>query len=265
MARSTRTRAPEQDPTTNEDAVEATSDDTEAPASGRRSRRGGSDDSNEDRETKRRRATASGGWGEFKKTREATKSSKFADIWKPSETETLVKFLDDAPFASYGLHWFDEIAKGRKGFECIKGIEGDGYGKKNECPACDLLNDNPKLNALFNVVVFDTTDPDSSSYGEFSVKVLKCGVTLTEQLQGLAESERTGPLTKLYWEITASGKGGSYSANCAPIKERDVVEDWEIEPLTEDDLDTARKSAFGPEYVEYPTLSELKKIVESIL
>lgn len=209
--------------------------------------------SSEDEAPAKKSRSPQGGWGEFDKARKGIQSNAFPEFWKPVEEETLVKFLDDAPFASYGLHWFDEIRKGRKGFECLA-TQPD----PEPCPACDLLSDNARLQVLFNLVVFD------EETGDAEVRVLRCGVTLANQLKSLAES-RNGPLTKHYWDISASGSGGSYSANCNVVKERDLTEDWDLKPLTEDEIESFNAERYDAGLIKFPTKAELKRVVEDLL
>lgn len=189
-----------------------------------------------------------GGWGEFRKSKAA--SSQFPDWFKPGEEEAVVKFLDDGPFATYRMHWFDELPKGeRKGWICLDEIEG-------ECPACGI-GDSPQLKALFNVLVFDL---DSE---EWENKVISAGVRLGNQLESVHEG-RQGPLSKAYWALSATGTAGAYAPNVTRVKERDLEEDWEVEPLEEDDIEDMREKAYDSSILDIPSMKEMKRIVRQL-
>ena len=219
----------------------------------RRKSRSRDDEDEDDEPRARRKSPNTGGWGGYKKTKE--KTSNFASKWKVSPgEEVLVKFLDDEPFGSYALHWFDELGKGvKKGWMCLESVE-------EACPAC-AVGDRPKGKALFRVVVFDPEkDP--------RVEVLEAGTWLADQLENLAES-RNGPLSKHYWSISATGGGKkgpvNYSLSVVKEQDEDEWEDWELEPLDEDELDELEEVTFALEDVEQvPKKKEFKQLVDSL-
>ncbi len=187
-----------------------------------------------------------GGWGEFQRQRKANTQAFFPERFTPTEEETLTKFVDDEPFASYALHWFAELS-GRKGFVCLK----------EDCPPCDNLGDSPGTKVAFNVIVFDED-------GEPSNKVLICGVKLAGQLEKIANSKQ-GPLSRHYISISKSGNSfqtTSYVTNV--VKERDVEEDWEIEPLSKTELKEFKAKAYDASVITYPSRKEMKEVVREL-
>ena len=190
-----------------------------------------------------------GGWGQYKNTKQ--KTSTFAAKFKPSEDETLVKFIDDEPFASYAIHWFDEL-KGKKGWMCLESLP-----EPQDCPGCKM-GDRPSGKALFTVVVFD-------EHGNPTARVLEAGTRLGDQLEGQA-SGKNGPLSKHYWCISATGgKGGRYSVNLSVVKERDVEEDWDFPPLDDDELADFEEATFELDDVEQiPSRKDFLSAVRSL-
>lgn len=250
-------------PTADADA----SADEESPAP--RRRRSARPSATDEDSTPSRRASGRGGWDSFKKNKDIGKGGgdyiPKESIFRPTETPTLVKFVDDEPFVAYAQHWLKSV-QGRKGWECIVPLPYDGdedtglYGERGECPLCDQLDDNPRAKSYFNVVIFD------EDAEEWVYRVLEAGVMLGDQLQALAEGNR-GPLSKNYWELSATGGGnaGKYSPNCVPVKPRDLPEDWDLEPLTEEEIADLTKDAYDATIITFPPLSKLQELVDTVL
>ncbi|MCA1783609.1 MAG: hypothetical protein LC679_15975 [Intrasporangiaceae bacterium] len=189
-------------------------DDEEEEDRPRRSKKGGKSSKKKGRGSNR-----NSGWGGYDNVK--SQSSSFADKFMVTKLkgEALIKFLDDAPFDSYGLHWFDDL-EGKKGWLCLESVGED------RCPGCDL-GDRPSPNALFNVLALDDD-------GDWNLKVIAAGTRLTGQIQGLADGK--GGLTGPYFSVMAGPKG-SGTGNFQRVKERDLEEDWDIEPLDDDEID----------------------------
>lgn len=142
--------------------------------------------------------------------------------WAIPKKPTLIKILDEEPFSTYAEHWLDE-QKGKKSFVCLG----------EDCPLCDDLGDRPSGYALFNIL--DLTDPDHPK-----VEVWKTGKRVAGILRNYAEDKKTSPLNRedLYWSIFKSGeKGGNVQTNLNPVKARDLLEDWDCDPFTDEELD----------------------------
>jgi hypothetical protein len=186
------------------------------------------------------------GFEGFKKTRKET--SNFDDF-KLTEDETLVKFLDDEPFATYGEHGlFKALNKGQRVWICLK---------PKDCPVCNTGHDSRAV-ALWNVLVI----PEE---GEPKVKVLKAGPMLEELIEKKA-SLKTGPMTKEYYSLSQTpGKNdGPPQYAVEVVRERDLKADWEEEPFTDDELDDYAKDMQDENYVKYPTLAQMKDIAKQL-
>lgn len=198
--------------------------------------------------SKSRTSNRNSGWGGYDEVK--SQSSSYADKLALTKIkgEVLVKFLDAEPFDSYGLHWFDELAAAKKGWICLKSVGED------DCPGCDL-GDRPNPNALFNVLVLDDD-------GDWNLKVIAAGTRLTGQLQGLSEGK--GGLDGPYWSVMAGPKG-SGTANFQKVKPRDLEDEWEIDPLTDDEIDDWLDDVHVLSDVEnIPSFKEFKDAVSEL-
>lgn len=241
--RSRRARDEDDDEDSDDDSDDDDDEDSddEPPRRRKGSKRSRSDDEDD--------IDVAGGWGEFQRQKAA--GSKYPDRFKPDSEQTVVKFLDDAPFATYRQHWFNEL----------RGVDGVKMGHicpEKNCPACDVVGDTPGLHALFNVVVFE--DPDDPV-----LMVIDAGAKLGNAIEQHAKSDKTGPLTRHYYAISVSGTKGSYNPQVQVIKERDLEEDWEIVPLSDDELDDFEADRFGKKSVDRPDPKALDKAVDFVV
>lgn len=166
--------------------------------------------------------TVQAGWGAadaFLKPKE--KSGAYATNFKFSESPTLVRFLDDAPFHVYEEHWVDRT-EGRRSFVC----HGD------DCPLCTIAGDKPRAKFSFNVLVVSDEEPN--------VQIMTAGVTLARQLRTANDDPRRGPLSKFYWALSRIGTGRETQYTVERVRATDLAEEWELEPTT---IDAAVSSA----------------------
>lgn len=232
-----------------------------------RRRRGSSDEDDSDRPS---RARGRRGWGAADEQHSITKSSTTGYvpsdmIWKPDDEFTLVKFVADEPFVSYAQHWINSKPKGRAGWECIAPLPYDDtdegfekYGEVGDCPLCEFLDDGPRMQVMFNVIIFNEDTE------EWEYRVLRAGVTLTDQLKALNEG-RHGPLSKYYWEIMATGTKGSYSPNCSVVRDRDLPEDWDLDPLSDEEIAELTAEAYDEDVVSFPTYRQLEDLIDTMM
>jgi hypothetical protein len=161
----------------------------------------------------------------------------------------LIKILDDEPFYTYKQHWVEGLrSTNRKSFLCIDDIGDD-------CPL-DAAGAEVRGFAAFNVAVL-------SERGDPQVKVWHAGSGVADDLAKKANL-KTGPLTKEYYSVTkgksGSNKKGPVKYDINVVKERDLLDDWGIEPLSDAELDDLEKKAFDEDYFKYPAKSELREI-----
>ena len=151
----------------------------------------------------------------------ATKSiqsdTKFTTEFRFTEDKQLLKFLSSFPFAVFKQHWLER--PGKKSFVCLE----------DNCPLCDI-GDTPRAKAAFSIVNLNAEEP--------VVEILLTSPSLTRQLATFDKDPKTGPLDRIYWAMSRSGKGPKTVYTVLPVKARDLAEDYgkdvaEVEEMIE--------------------------------
>lgn len=188
-----------------------------------------------------------GGWQQV----DALKSSdsNYAQRLKVSEDVQVIKFVEDEPYAAWHQHWVER--DGQKSFVCIRELEERG------CPICELGN-RPSQRVAFNVILLSTAGPSV-------LRSLEIGPRVVDQLRNLNKAPQTGPLTKHYWAISRTGKGATTSYNLQVIRERDIAEEWKIQPLSEETLSKHKEEKYDSTIIKVPTYAELLAIASEDL
>lgn len=187
------------------------------------------------------------GWGGHRANKEL--GGDYPEELKIGTERELVKFLEDEPFASYRQHWVDNPPNGirKKSWICL----GD------DCPLCDL-GDRPRTLTAFNVLHINTGSATPEN------KILTLGTKAVGQLEGFANDPTSGPLPRLYWAISKSGKGTSTAYNFLPVKERDLAEDWDVDPLTDDEIADGEERGYDIASIPSNTRKQLQEIADGI-
>lgn len=181
------------------------------------------------------------GWGGARRVKEM--GGDFPEGLSLDDEPILVKFLEDEPFVSYRQHWIER--EGKKSWTCLE----DG------CPLCDI-GDRPQSKFCFNVLLL--------SEGEPVVKVWTVGSRVLTQLETFHKDKKTGPLGRLYWAISRTGKGTKASTSIQAVKERDLEDDWEMEPLDDDILAKYQEKGYTDETVQVQTRKQLRDIAKEV-
>lgn len=242
------------------DSYETEESSSDAPVARKKGKRQGgkqdlSDEEKEARAEAREALSRPTGWDgldELKKALPKGEGGDFIDgdvYWKPTsgEDEVLVKFLDDDPFLVYYDVWVQS--------------QNRGYATTNpNNPLVGVLGLKAAPKALFNILLLGY-----NSKGEpvWEPRVFRATTKPTEVLKAQATGRR-GPLSKHYWEVTASGQKGSYSFNMNALKEEDVEEDWEVEPLDAKALKKFKKKGWDKKNQFLYTDEELDRIAAEI-
>ena len=193
----------------------AEDDEEERPARSRRRTTRDEDEDDEDLEDEdedeqpARSSRVARGWAAAKKLK--AEGGDYAPDLKIEDEPVLVKFMEDEPFAVFRQHFLRERKEGKKSFKC------PGKG----CPLCGDLGHTPDRKFAFNVVNLSEEPP--------VVQVLFAGPRLLTVLEKKNEG-RTGPLSKHYWEISKAGKGTQTTYTLEVVKERDLEEEFEVDP-----------------------------------
>jgi hypothetical protein len=221
---------------------------SDAPADEPRSRNGsrGSNDSVPKREPRR-------GWSGSKKTRE--ESSDYADRFKlPEDDYTLIIFLEDEPFDSANRHFIREI-QGQKSFIC------PGKNGPYRC-ALDAAGDKAMPIDYFNIAILEEgQDPVA--------KVWECGPGYSTEINNKQNSRAVGgKLSNVYFEVKGikapSGKGAT-KLDMNVVRERDLENEWGVQPLSDEELAVLEKQMKSDGYVQYSSEKSLKEAADKLL
>jgi hypothetical protein len=214
----------------------------EADTSSRRSRRSQEDDEDDEPTPK----VGGKGWGSYEKTKSAT--SGFPENFKVTGEAVVVKILDEEPFLVFLQHWIER--KGKRSWTCLE----------SRCPLCDDAGDKPSQQVCFNVV--DFTDPEDPQ-----VKIWQFGPMVADILKNYSKDKKTAPINRddLYFSVSKQSKNNKTTYYITPVKERDLLDDWDVEPLTEEDLEEFDDKAYDEDVLQVNTRNELKQIAREIL
>jgi hypothetical protein len=191
-------------------------------------------------------SSAREGWSGYRQTASSV-GSDFADNLKiVDNTDMLIKLMEAEPVAAYAEHWLT-IDDKRRSFVCL----GDG------CPICDRLGDRPSVKVCMNVADMDANPPE--------VKMWTFGSQVGDMLEKFADNDKTSPLNRddLYWTLTRTKKSDRYTTVVRPVKARDLVEDFDTDPLTAEELDELEGNLFERDQIfTVKTKAELNKMIE---
>ncbi|MFF8283365.1 hypothetical protein ACF06W_11650 [Streptomyces albus] len=165
-------------------------------------------------------ATSHGaGWDAMEKAASASGSDTYLKV---TEEATVIKILSDGPFDVYNSHWIDEIEEGSKSVRC--------WGTP-ECPLCAVGDKAKRFSACFDVITLE--DPETPT-----MKVWEAGIKIARQLKDIAIDPKRGPLNRgdLYFTIKKETKKKSVEYTLERVKERDLYEEYDVEPLSEEAL-----------------------------
>jgi hypothetical protein len=191
-----------------------------------------------------------GGWSAAQQIADST--SPFATFFRPEQSVQILKFLEESPYASFGQHWVErQTQQGQKNlpFTCLSSVGKD-------CPLCDI-GDRASAVSSFNVALV----------GDDGVPVLRSwnvGVRIMSTLKNYAEDPKIGPLTRGYYAVSKSGRGGGTSqTNIIPIRsDQSLLEDYDVTPPTEEAL--AQIGTYDTSVIQIPKHSELQDIAEEL-
>jgi hypothetical protein len=193
-------------------------------------------------DTADRSSTIQSGWAAAKKA-VAKSNEKYANDFKFTEDVQLIKFISGEPM-TFMQHWVNR--QGKRSFISIG--EGDPL---------IAVGSKPDQKFAFSVVNLSAEEP--------KIELMVVGVRLCGQLEKLHTDKKTGPLDRpdLYWAVSKSGTGTKTAYSISPVKERDLADDWEIDPVAASELIKTMKP-LGPEALHIPTKAELEEIAREI-
>ena len=183
------------------------------------------------------------GWGAVDTLKR--EDANYAVRLKTGNDPVLIKFLQDAPYASWRQHWVNR--PGQKSFVCREGLDDRG------CPLCDAGN-RPRPLFAFNVLLLERGE-------ESALRSYEAGTRVIATLRNFNEDDRQGPLSKHYWAVSRSGTGPQTQYNHLLIKERDLSDEWSIVPLTTESLEQAEAKAYDADIMRVPSYDDMVALV----
>ena len=182
------------------------------------------------------------GWAAAKQA-VAKSSTTYPTDFRPTDEAQLIKFISSEPMI-FMQHWINR--PGKKSFISIG--EGD--------PLIEV-GSKPDQKFAFTVVNLGSEDPQPQLW--------VVGIRLCSQLEKFASNPKTGPLNRpdIYWEVTKSGSGTQTTYSLTPVKERDLAEDWDLDPIKVAELVKSMKP-LDRSALHVSTKSELAAIAREI-
>ena len=182
------------------------------------------------------------GWSAARKG--IASSGGFATDFKFDDDVQLIKFVGNDPMV-FLQHWLT-TRPGKKSF--ISTGPND--------PLCQI-GSVPATKFAFTVLNLSDEDPQ--------LQLMIVGVRLCTQLEKLASDKKTGPLDRpdIYWAVSKSGEGNKTSYSLVPVKERDLKDDWELDPVAVGEFVKTLKP-LGPEALHAPSDLELAEIAKEM-
>lgn len=190
-----------------------------------------------------RRVQSSGpiqsGWGAPAQQRRETVKAPYLTV---STKKVLIKILEDAPAVRYEQHYIKSL---NKYFTCTS-------TEDELCPLCNVGH-NPSRKFMMNVVDMET--PDTVSTWSF-------GPQVAQLLQEHMENKPKFPLTDentyfFVWRV--KGANDRWENRIEFVRARDVQEEYDIVPLTENELDELSENLYGEETVFIPSEKMLRE------
>jgi hypothetical protein len=174
-------------------------------------------------DTTNRSSSIQSGWAAAKKA-VAKSNQKYATDFRFEEDVKLIKFISGEPM-TFMQHWVNR--QGKKSFISIGVL--------------NLSEEEPQLQLMI------------------------VGVRLCGQLEKLHMDKKTGPLDRpdLYWAVSKSGTGTKTAYSITPVKERDLADDWDIDPVAAAELIKPLKP-LGPDALYIPSKSELEEVAREL-
>lgn len=205
------------------------------------------------------------GWASHRKNQVRSKRNAFGhpDEFRVTEEDTtyLVKFLEDEPFWSYCEHFIDEITEGKRSFTC----SGD------ECPLCGY-GDIPRAFDLFNLAAWEPDANDGE--GGWALKFWRATPDPAGKILARSDELASGRNPRslgdddVYLAVSKSAskkKKGGRSFNEFQVdiaKERDLEEDYDAIPLSDEEFEEFGEKLFDESVVPPASMKELRDAAE---
>ncbi len=244
--------------------------------SSRRGARGGSRDSSRDKGSRSKSKSKSTGSGKGRRSSNrddrnaarqstddlykqakghAASESNYNDNLKLTEGEFFLVFFPEKGAYDVTLqHWVDR-SSGKRSFTCAKSKVGS-IDEGEDCPLCDS-DVSASVISMYNVLVWEDE--------EWVVNTLEARPMLHDVLDAADKSDREGPIHEGYFAIRRIGSKGKTNYDFRPVKEKDLVEDWDADPVDDELLDELGEDFLHPEDTYRSSFGELDDVADELV
>lgn len=204
------------------------------------------------------------GFSAWKKAAQSGGSSDYNDFSVEEGKKYVIAFPEDGPFAVVFIHWVP-VANDKGGTyntprNCPTSKDDDA-----ECPLCAREVESKPV-AYFNVI--DLDDPSKAYLWRAGIDATNQVEKLYDELQAVP-AERGGPL-----ELNSPGvyaavskekqKNGRFAYAVKRVKERDLDEDYDLDPLDPGAAEALAGALYDDSVVRYSSTDDLKELADSV-
>lgn len=213
------------------------------------------------------RMTGGGGWGAPASQRRETVSAPYLDVKEPK----VIKILSEMPDLFYLQHF---MGPGKAPVMCYASgnanpeltIAKEKMAESNraglgDCPICTEAPNSASYGFMLNVV-------DMTSDGD-KVRKWTFGNNFKNILESLAQDPITAPLNRetdangkyrpLYFRVHQTKVNNAWQSTVQPLKIADLEDDYDIQPLNEDQVEEFQGQLYGEEVMFYWPLNKMKE------
>lgn len=216
-----------------------------------------------------------GGWGAPSAPRRDVVKAPYLSLMQGSKsTPKVIKILSDRPDLWHLQHF---IGKGKPPVMCYRSGADDVNPEltiaremleqaKGDCPMCAV---GAPASYGFMLNVIDMTEDGTE------VRKWTFGNNVKYQLMALTEESRTSPLNRetddegkyrpLYWRVQQSKVNGSNVFSITPLKGDDLRDDYNLEPLTEDEVNEFADKRYGEEVLFYWPVNKMREFADGFV
>jgi hypothetical protein len=213
------------------------------------------------------------GFGAWKKAaQQSGGSQEYNDFEVKEGKKYVVAFPEDGPLEVVWVHWVPTADDKGRSYDtprnCPKTRDEDA-----DCPLCAVARYDKRLEAkptaYFNVI--DLDEPAK-------VFLWRAGKDATNQLDKLFDelqaipAERGGPLELnspgVYAVVSKARKGGKsggpFVYSVQRVKERDLDEDYDLEPLDPAEIEAVLGDLYDSSVIRYSSAEDLKELADAV-
>lgn len=208
-----------------------------------------------------------GGWGAKFAPRRDTVAAPYLDV----KEAKVIKILSEMPDLYYLQHFMGPgkapvmcYASGKANPELTiaqEKMEESKAAGLGDCPICTEAPGSASYGFLLNVIDM-TTDGDTIRKWTF-------GNNFKNILESLAQEDRTSPLNReiddngkyrpLYFRVHQTKVNNAWQSTVHPLKADDLRDDYDIEPLTQEEVEAFQEKKYGEEVMFYWPLNKMKE------